>query len=149
MFTYRICRRRFTALDGEGARRYGGRWNAPGTPVIYTSSSAALAALELLVHLDPAEAPSDLVLMTIEVPESIARTRIDPAALPQQWTARATPARCREIGTDWLAAGDSCVLEVPAAPMPEEFNVLLNPAHPDFARVRVVAERPFEFDPRL
>lgn len=149
MFTYCICRSAFKALDGAGARRYGGRWNNPGTAVIYTSTSAALAALELLVHLDPAEAPGDLVLMTIEVPESITRTRIDPAALPEQWTARATPARCREIGTAWLAAGNSCILEVPAAPMPEEFNMLLNPAHPDFARIRVIAERPFAFDPRL
>ena len=147
--TYRLCRAAFRALDGEGARRFGGRLNSPGTPVVYTAGTPSLAALELLVHLDPADAPDDLILMTIEIPAGVSREVLDPAQLAGQWAQHTTPATCRDVGDAWLAAGRSCVLSVPAAPMPEERNVLLNPAHADFAKVRVVSERKFRFDPRL
>jgi RES domain-containing protein len=146
---YRICRSAFRALDGEGARRYGGRWNSPGTAVVYAAGTASLAALELLVHLDPADAPADLLLMTIAIPDAVRQGVVEATRLPAQWAKNPTPATCRALGDAWLAAGRSCVLSVPAAPMPEERNYLLNPAHADFALVRVASERSFRFDPRL
>lgn len=146
---YRICRVAFRALDGEGARRYGGRWNSPGTPVVYTAATPSLAALELLVHLDPADAPEDLVLMTIGIPDGVSSESLDETRLAAHWARHPTPSTCRELGDAWLAAGRTCVLSVPAAPMPEERNLLLNPSHGDFARVKVVSERKFRFDPRL
>ncbi|MBI5171468.1 MAG: RES domain-containing protein [Candidatus Melainabacteria bacterium] len=57
-------------MDGEGARLFGGRWNSPGLPAIYTSSHLSLAALELLVHLNFDNLPADLVWLKIEVPET-------------------------------------------------------------------------------
>jgi RES domain-containing protein len=146
---YRICRAAFRALDGEGARRYGGRWNSPGTPVIYTAGTPSLAALELLVHLDPADAPDDLILMTIEIPHGVSSEVLDEARLAGHWAHTPMPPTCRELGDAWLAAGQTCVLSVPAAPMPEERNFLLNPAHPDFVKVKAISERRFRFDPRL
>lgn len=146
---YRICRAAFRALDGEGARRYGGRWNSPGAPVIYTAGSASLAALELPVHLDPADAPDDLVLMAIEMPETVSMEILDEARLSAGWARSPTPSSCRELGDAWLARGQSCALSVPAAPMPEERNYLLNPAHPDLTKVKLISERKFRFDPRL
>ncbi|HET8649204.1 MAG TPA: RES domain-containing protein [Gemmatimonadales bacterium] len=149
MLVYRICRRQFAALDGEGARRFGGRWNEPGAPVVYTSSSAALAALELLVHITPAEAPEDLVLLTIEIPDNAAGARLDRGRLPGDWASAPGDSRLRALGMDWLERGETLYLQVPSSPVPEELNVLLNPAHRDFGRVRVVAQRAFTFDPRL
>lgn len=149
MLTYRICRQPFKALDGEGARQYGGRWNQPGQPMIYTSGTAALAALELLVHLEPSEAPDDLVLLTIDIPDNVPGERLDLTRLPRNWARTPGDAASRELGSAWLTSNATLFLMVPSAPIPEEYNVLLNPLHPDFARVRVVAERPFRFDPRL
>jgi RES domain-containing protein len=145
----RSCRSACRALDSEGARRYGGRWNSPGTPLIYTASTASLAALELLVHVDPADAPGDLLLMTIEIPDQVRTEVLDESRLPARWNQSPAPPDCRALGDAWLAAGQSCVLSVPAAPMPEERDYLLNPAHADFAKVTVMSERRFRFDPRL
>ncbi|MFN7870919.1 MAG: RES domain-containing protein [Cyanobacteriota bacterium] len=39
--------------------------------VAYTASSAALAALEVLVHLGPLTAPADLRLLAIEIPDDL------------------------------------------------------------------------------
>jgi RES domain-containing protein len=146
---YRIGRSAFGALVGAGPRRYGGRWNSPGTAVVYAAGTASLAALELLVHLDPADAPDDLLLMTLEIPDGVSRESVDQRRLAAQWAQGTTPPACRALGDAWLAAGQSCVLSVPAAPMPEERNYLLNPAHADFAMVTVTSERRFRFDPRL
>jgi RES domain-containing protein len=146
---YRICRAAHRALDGEGARRYGGRWTEPGLPVVYTSTTRALAALEVLVHLDPVEAPRDLVLLTIEVPDDLTMTTVAPDELPPKWAEVAEPPACQARGGAWARGRTHVALRVPAAPVPEEENVLLNPAHRDYSRVAVVAERPFRFDPRL
>ena len=68
MLAWRLCRAPFADLSGEGARRYGGRWNRPGRPIVYAASSAALAVLEVRVHLDlpPALLPDDYLLLTID-----------------------------------------------------------------------------------
>lgn len=149
MLAYRICRAPYRALDGEGARRYGGRWTEPGHAVVYAASSAALAALEALVHMDPVEVPDDLMLLTIQLPDDIALSAIDLVDLPADWAKVPEHPACVAAGTAWAAAGTTVGCRVPSAPVPEERNLLLNPAHSDMSRVRVVRERPFVFDPRL
>lgn len=149
MRVYRLCRVAHRELDGEGARLYGGRWNTPGRPVVYTSTSLALAALEYLVHVDPADVPADIVALTIHVPDDAATDRVVATDLPAGWEQLAEPPACRDAGDAWLEAGRTLALRVPSAPVPEEENVLLNVRHPAMARVRVVAERAFFFDPRL
>ena len=149
MRLYRLCRAPHRALDGEGARLWGGRWNSPGLPVVYASTSLALAALEYLVHLSAEDVPADLVALTMELPDDVESERVALADLPVGWEQTPEPQGCKEIGDAWLRAGRTLALRVPAAPVPEEENVLLNPRHPDAAHVRVVAERPFFFDPRL
>lgn len=149
MRAYRICRVAYRALDGEGARLYGGRWNTPGRPVVYTATTLALAALEYLVHVDVADVPTDLVALTLDVPDDVDVETVDPATLPEGWQQVTEPMVCTAIGDAWLRTGRSLALRVPSAPVPEESNLLLDPRHPDASRVRVVAERAFFFDPRL
>jgi len=145
---YRLCDDRFRALDGQGARKHGGRWNRPGRPALYAASSRALAVLELLARVDR-EVPAGLLLLTIEIPDAAPMERLDPADLPKDWQTRPAPESCRSAGDDWLASARGLVLEVPSVLVPEESNLLLNPEHAEFATVRVVADRPFSFDPRL
>ncbi len=134
-------------LDGEGARRRGGRWNAPGRPVVYTSSSVALATLEILVHMDSDLLPSTLAAFTVDVPDGLGREKVALADLPDGW--RIEEALCRPYGEAWLDRGQAAILLVPSAIVPTETNVLLNPRHADMGQIRVVAQERFVLDPRL
>lgn len=151
MRVWRLCRQPFaaTALEGVGGLYASGRWHRRGRPIVYTASSAALAALEVLVHVDPLDAPDDLRLLTIELPDDFGVERVDAADLPAHWTAVPAPDELAALGSDWLMSRRSAALSVPSAVIPIERNLLLNPRHPDIARVRVVDDAPFTFDPRL
>lgn len=149
MRVWRLTRRAFTALDGEGARLHGGRWNSEGTAVVYASTSLALAALELLVHVDPADAPDDLVALGIDVPDDAPRGALPHEALPADWNRVADHPACAALGDGWVRGGAELALLVPSAIVPEEANVLLNPAHRAMARVRLAVARDFAFDRRL
>ncbi|MFN0115104.1 MAG: RES family NAD+ phosphorylase [Paracoccaceae bacterium] len=135
-------------LDGEGARLFGGRWNSPGHPLIYTSATLSLALLEVWVHLHPdqrrAGSLADFVKVAVELPPSVAVERYEaaPAELVDHRITRA-------FGDRWLTEGRAAVLSVPSAVIPEEPNLLLNPLHPDFAQVAVALQLPFRFDERL
>jgi len=145
---FRLCRAGHRALDGEGALRVGGRWNSPGQPAVYASSTLSLAALEYLAHIEPALAPTDLVALTIELPDKPVE-RIQAHDLPADWHRIPEHPRCQALGDDWLTRGQSFGLLVPSAIIPSEQNLILNPRHPKFDQVKVVAERGFGFDPRL
>jgi RES domain-containing protein len=149
LLVWRLCRRRLAAFDGEGARLAGGRWNRPGTPVVYTSATLSLAALEYFVHLDPEDRPEDLVAVSARIPEDLRRTTVDAASLPRNWRSYPAPERLAAVGMRWIEAGETAVAAVPSALVPQEWNYLLNPAHPDFGRIEVGAARPFAFDARM
>jgi RES domain-containing protein len=147
---WRIVKQRHAAhaFDGEGARRAGGRWNSPGVPMVYTAGSQALAALELLVHLDRSALLAAYVLIPCEVEETLVAT-LDHAELPPHWRSSPPPHQLAVIGDRWARAARSVALVVPSAVVPDESIVLLNPAHPAYAGVRVGVARPFEVDHRL
>jgi RES domain-containing protein len=136
------------AFDGEGARLYGGRWNSPGTAMVYTSESVALAALELLVHLQSSPLLARYSVIPARFDEDLVEP-VDPASLPRGWNAHPAPVRLQEIGDRWVAQGRSAVLRVPSAVVPTERNFLLNPAHTGFAKVEIGAPIAFAFDPRF
>jgi RES domain-containing protein len=149
MRVWRLCRRAHAAPDGEGARRYGGRWNQRGTALVYTSASASLAALEYFVHLDPEDAPPDLILTPVDIPPSLAIRELPIEELPPGWRSLPAPDALAHIGTSWARQLESAVLSVPSAIVPEERNYLLNPAHPEFREITFAPARPFSFDPRM
>jgi len=151
MVVWRICAERLAAraFEGEGARTYGGRWNHPGVAVVYASATLALAILELLVHVDAATIPEDLVTFAIDVPERLTMTRVAEADLPAGWCYYPSPEATRDVGTRWVREGKTAVLVVPSAVVPQENNYLLNPAHPEFSRLRIGKPQAFRFDPRL
>jgi RES domain-containing protein len=136
------------AFDGEGARLYGGRWNRPGVPVVYCSTTLSLAALEYFVHLEPGLAPS-LVTIAAEIPASLAAEVRDVKSLPSDWRSYPAPEKLKDLGTDWARSRRTAVLYVPSAVIPHEQNVLLNPLHPDFPKIRLCEAEPFSFDPRM
>ena len=151
MLVWRIVAERHAerVSSGDGARRWGGRWNPPGIAVIYSSSTLSLAALELLVHLDPDLAPEGLVAAAAELPSEAPVLALQPQRLPDGRRSYPAPSQLRELGAEWIRGADSVALVVPSAVIPSESNVLLNPAHPDFSRLRMHSPEPFAFDPRL
>jgi RES domain-containing protein len=146
---FRLCRRAYAAFDGEGARLFGGRWNPPGVAVVYTSATRSLAVLEILVHLDPEDAPSDLVLVAANVPDSLPVTTVAADSLPRNWRDPIAPEALRTLGLDWIRAGRTALLAVPSAILPWENNILINPAHGDFRKISIGKPERFTFDRRL
>jgi len=136
------------AFTGEGAKLYGGRWNSPGRLVVYTAESRALALAEMLVHLESAAVLSRYVVFQVEIEESsIAHLHLPD--LPRNWRAEPAPRRLQTLGDEWLDSGKSAALRVPSAIVMGEFNYLLNPAHPNFSKLRIHAAEKFPIDRRL
>ncbi len=150
MRLWRICRRIHVAgaFSGDGARLYGGRWNSQGVRMVYTSPSLALAAIETFVHLEPNLQPDDLVSIAAEIPDDVVTDRLDLKSLPRKWY-ELRDESLKALGDRWIRAGKTFALYVPSAAIRGEWNVLLNPEHSDFHKLRIDKSKPFQFDLRM
>jgi RES domain-containing protein len=149
MKVWRLFPERFraTAFTGVGGLYAARRWNNLGTVMVYTATSRALAVLEFFVNLEPNDAPDDLLLAEAEIPGDPV-DQLDLDLLPSDWR-ELNNLVCRDLGSNWAASGRSAALRVPSAIVDGDWNVLLNPRHPDFSRVQIAAPRPFCFDERM
>ena len=147
---WRICRQRYAAeaASGTGARLFGGRWNSRGVAVVYASASLALAAVETFVNLEPNLQPNDLVSIEGEIPGQLEIPQLGAKELPARWY-ETRDQSLRRFGDEWIRAGRSVALLVPSAAIRGEWNILLNPAHPDFPKIKFQKPQPFEFDKRM
>jgi RES domain-containing protein len=150
MRIWRICKERYAAdaFSGEGARRFGGRWNSPGTPLVYASTSLALAAVELFVHLEPNQAPSDLAAIAAELPIGEPAERWELSGLPAKWWSDEL-GPVRAIGDRWANSQSSLAVFVPSVPIRGEWNVLVNPRHARVGELIISPAEPFIFDARM
>jgi RES domain-containing protein len=151
MRLWRIDRLAFPdKFSGFGAYITPGRWHLRGNRVIYTSATASLAALEYLAHLKPDTIPLDISLLEIDAPDDISVERQNsPSTLNPDWRRIHLPVALQNFGTQWLIECRTAILAVPSAIIPSETNYLLNPAHPEISKVRIIDEALFSFDPRL
>ena len=149
MILWRLTRQANADLSGRGGELADGRWHTRGCRVVYCAASAALAVLEVRVHLDlPLDLlPDDSVLMKLEAPDDLAVRTIRLSDLPTGWRSRED--LCRPLGDAWLAEGSTALLSVPSAIVEVERNVLLNPRHPEAGYVTVAAVTSFGWDERL
>lgn len=136
------------AFTGDGARMFGGRWNSKGVPVIYTAGSLALASIEMVVNLPSPKLLEAFVRIPVRFNSNLVE---DPPLfkLPKSWKSRPISPLTRDLGDKWIKEQRSVVLKVPSVVVPEEFNYLLNPMHPDFKKVEVGKPVVYHFDPRL
>ena len=135
------------AFAGEGAKLYGGRWNSPGVAVVYASQHKSLAALELLVHLNPRSA-ARFKVFPFHFPGSLIEN-ISLDNLPPDWRHEPPPPATQRFGDAWIRQARSAVLSVPGIIIPEELNYVLNPAHPGFQKITIGKSQDFVFDARL
>jgi RES domain-containing protein len=138
-------------LTGKGAEKTGGRWNRKGTPLIYASASIALACLETLVHLaGGVPLPLNRYLVRIPISPSAWRKRtVFDRSAHVGWDAEPPGLVSMDWGTEWARSGASLIAEVPAAIVAEEANILINPAYPGAARLKVAKLRKWNYDLRL
>ncbi len=149
MQVYRIAKEAYIRdLTGIGAKTVGGRWNRKGVALLYTSSTVSLSTLEVLAHLPPAYFPDDMSLATIEIPEDEIIT-FDIDKLPKGWNMTPPPIQMQEITNSWIDKNESLGLRVPSIIIPSEVNILINPLHHRFNKIKLSKVIPFTFDKRL
>jgi RES domain-containing protein len=110
-------------------------------------ATASLCALEFVAH--SAMLPTDMIVVQARVPKSLSMQTVEESDLPPNWSSPIPSKKTQDLGTDWVRSGATAVLSVPSVIIPSERNYLLNPAHPDFARIRFFPPRSFRFDRRL
>lgn len=138
-------------LSGKGAESTGGRWNERGTPVVYTSTNRALAALETVVHLNAGGLPLNRYLVEIIIPDDVwgSAQACDHTTAPVGWDAEPASKTSSDYGITWSRSNASLLLRVPSVIVPEEQNVLINPRHPDLAKITARKVRKWLYDPRM
>lgn len=148
---YRIFKSKHAATwyDGEGAFRYGGRWNSQGTRLLYASSALSLAALEMLVNLNAEELLLAYSFAKVEFESEMILSVEKFCKLPKNWADSPPSIEIQAIGDEWAVSLRSAVLQVPSAVLPNEINFLINRNHPDFRQVRLGKVERFRFDPRF
>jgi RES domain-containing protein len=150
MEAFRFARLPFAGnLSGKGAASKGARWNSIGVEMIYTASNRALAMSEIAVHFTWATLPPDYMIMTIYIPDDISLTKIRMSDLPSDWQVFPHPSSTQKIGDKFIADNNYCIFQVPSSVVQGDFNLLINPTHPEFSRIKIISTDKFPFDSRL
>jgi RES domain-containing protein len=136
-------------LTGAGAKLSGGRWNRPGNAMLYCASNISLAVLETFVHLKAGGLPLNRYLVELTIPDAVWDRATHLPAPPVGWDAIPAGKVSLDEGDRWLKAGRSAVLIVPSVIVSEEWNVLINPLHPDADHIKARKVRKWGYDPRL
>ncbi len=150
MKVYRISQEAYCKdLQGIGARLFGGRWNSQGVQMVYTSGTLSLSALEVLVHTQVESAPGSLFYVEILIPDSCKGISFSPDELPKNWNQFPVPGNLASIGDRFIREEKYLWMKVPSAIIHMEFNILINPRHPEIDQVKILKASPFRFDDRL
>jgi RES domain-containing protein len=138
-------------LTGTGAKITGGRWNRPGTAMVYASENIALACLETFVHLAANPLPFNRYLVRIDIPDAVwaASEVLTAGTAPKGWDALPAGRASIRFGTDWAVSGRSACLRVPSLITFDECNVLVNPLHADATGIKATKLRKWLYDPRM
>ena len=145
---WRISHKKYTniALIGEGYNCGRGRWNSKGTALIYTSATLSLATLETLVYMEIENFSNIFVSISIKIPDSFYIQQVDESLLPHNWRDTPPTEALASIGDKWFTSQTTVVLKVPSAIIPQEYNYLINPLHPDFEKTSITPPQPFILD---
>lgn len=151
MHVFRLTRRSHAhELSGKGAAMFGARWNSKGTEIIYAADSRALAMAEVAVHLSLDNLPADFVMLTIHIPETVSvAPDILPSELAPDWNIFPHTVSTQIVGDQFVSDQTHCVVRVPSAVVKGDYNVLINPYHPDFQEIGIIDQMDFPFDHRF
>jgi len=149
MEAFRLSREKYAApLSGKGAAIKGARWNSIGVKLIYTASNRSLAMAEVAVHLTLATIPGDYVMVTIYLPD-VSTQKLTETDLPVNWNAFPHPVSTQIIGDRFIADNKYCVLQIPSVVTRGDYNLLINPYHSEFSKIKIIEIEKFPFDKRI
>lgn len=150
MILYRLAKTQYAKdLSGKGAELVGGRWNSKGHAMVYTCESRALCTAEIAVHTPLGIIPNDFSLITIHVPGGLPLEEVKIADLPESWRIFPYGSYTQALGDVFIKNKKSLLLRVPSAVVQGDFNILINPDHKEFGKVRIEKTESFLFDERL
>lgn len=138
-----------STLSGKGAALKGARWNSAAVEILYLATNRSLAMAEVAVHLTLATLPADNTLVTIYIPDDISLAKLTTNELPANWNSFPHPATTQSIGDQFIADNKFCVLQIPSSVVRGEFNLLINPFHPEFRKIKILTVEKFLFDKRI
>lgn len=150
MEAYRLTREIFSnIISGKGSAIKGARWNSVGIELVYAAANRSLAMAEVAVHLSLATLPDDYVMMTIFIPDNIALKKLNPKAPPADWNAFPHTIATQAIGDQFVSDNEHCILQVPSAVTQGDYNLLINPKHAGFSKIKIISVEKFPFDKRI
>ncbi|HMT30202.1 MAG TPA: RES family NAD+ phosphorylase [Bacteroidia bacterium] len=150
MILFRLCREIYSRdLTGKGAEKSGGRWNSKGNPMLYTSETRALCLAEMMVNLPINLIPKDFSMVSIFVPDELRIQTLNLEHLPADWNLFPHSRSTQKLGDDFIYEGKFIALRVPSVVVPLEYNVVINPRHPEIDRVKITEVNAFSIDARL
>lgn len=150
MKLYRVCSFKYLHdLSGAGARINGGRWNSVGKAALYTSENKSLAILEVLANTPLAILRADFSILTLEITGSFSTDEYALKDLPAGWDTYPVPISITRMGDRWLTSGKTLLLKVPSVIVPSEYNVIINPTHHDFNKIKITATEKLVIDKRI
>lgn len=150
MIVFRLSQKRFKDdLSGDGAAKFGSRWNSEGVPMIYAGQSRALCAAEVAVHIPIGVFPGNYYMVAIYIPDEEPVTQLSIDELPSDWDDAMKYTSTKRIGDLFVRDKKFLLMKVPSAVIKGDFNYLINPTHPSMAGVKIISTEPFPFDKRL
>jgi len=150
MIVFRLSKSKFANdLSGKGAEKSGGRWNSKGIALVYTSESRALCTTEIAVHTPLGNLPLDYMIITIEIPEDVSVHEVVTSEIPANWKSFPHSHSTQEIGDNFANDRKFAVLKVPSVVVQGDFNFLINPAHVESSKIKILSTESFDFDERL
>lgn len=150
MEIFRLSRKQFASvLSGKGAAIKGARWNSVGVELIYTAMNRSLAMAEVAVHFSLATLPKDFMMITIFIPDNISLLKLNVEDLPKSWNAFPHPDSTQKIGDQFVYENKFCVLQIPSVVTKGDYNLLLNPYHKDFKKIKIISAERVPFDKRI
>jgi RES domain-containing protein len=150
MEAYRLSRKKFAdTLSGKGAALKGARWNSMGIEIIYTAGNRSLAMAEVAVHFSLATIPADYMMVSILIPDNISLQKLNIKDLPPDWNTFPHPSATQLIGDRFIQENEFCILQIPSAVTQGDYNLLINPRHPEFKKIKITSIVEFPFDKRI
>ena len=150
MEVFRLVHEQFAqTLSGKGAAINGARWNSQGVEMIYTAINRSLEMAEVAVHFSIATMPSNYMMVTIDIPNDIEIKTLNAEHLPANWNQFPHPTTTQKIGNLFILENTHCCLKVPSVVTKGDFNILINPQHPNFKSIAITNIEQFPFDQRI
>lgn len=123
-------------FSGDGGLYVAGRWNHKGTKAIYCSQTISLFTLEWLSHNGLSISVFCYYKFSIKIPDDLI-IQYNISDLPPEWRDTPSPNSNRDfVAKSFYVPNKYLAMAIPSVMVPEEFNLVINPLHSSFGKVK-------------